>query len=147
MKMNLPTPEELKEKLSIEQQEDEFSLRKCYEEWLERSLIPNLKPEGCEGSWQSPTLYKNWETVNSWLGEKGWTIKTWTTREELGHLRYQVEQKPASEVPIPTVDEIADHIDLWFRTGEDKPWSFIVEDLAGSIHSLLTARLKGADHE
>ena len=50
-------------------------------------------------------------------------------------------------VPIPTVEEIADHIDLWFRSGEDKPWSFIVEDLAGSIHSLLTARLKGADHE
>lgn len=46
-------------------------------------------------------------------------------------------------IPIPTVEEIADHIDLWFRTGEDKPWSFIVEDLAGSIHSLLTDRLKG----
>jgi hypothetical protein len=49
--------------------------------------------------------------------------------------------------PIPTVEEIADHIDLWFRSGEDKPWNFLVEDLAGSIHSLLTARLKGADHE
>jgi hypothetical protein len=43
-----------------------------------------------------------------------------------------------AEVPIPTVEEIADHIDLWFRSGEDKPWSFIVEDLAGSIHALLT---------
>jgi hypothetical protein len=80
--LNLPTPEGLKEKLSIKQQEDEFILRECYEEWLERSLIPNLTAEGCEGSWQSPTLYKNWEKVNSWLGEKGWTIKTWTTREE-----------------------------------------------------------------
>jgi hypothetical protein len=45
---------------------------------------------------------------------------------------------PAAEVPIPTVEEIADHIDVWFRTGEDKPWSFIVEDLAGSIHYMLT---------
>jgi hypothetical protein len=54
-------------------------------------------------------------------------------------------------IPIPTVEEIANHIDLcidlWFRTVKDKPWSFIVEDLAGSIHSMLTARLKGADHE
>jgi hypothetical protein len=86
--MNLPTPEELKAKLSIEQQKDEIVLRKCYEEWLERSLIPNLKPEGCEGSWQSPTLYKNWEKVNSWLGEKGWTIKTWTTRESSWSMTY-----------------------------------------------------------
>ena len=45
--------------------------------------------------------------------------------------------------PIPAVEEIADHIDLWFRTGEDKPWNFLVEDLAGSIHALLTDRLKG----
>jgi hypothetical protein len=54
---------------------------------------------------------------------------------------------PQPAISIPTVEEIADHIDLWFRTGEDKPWSFIVEDLAGSIYSMLTARLKGADHE
>jgi len=80
--MNLPTPEEMKEKLSIEQQKDESVLRQCYEEWLERSVIPNLTPEGCEGSWQSATLYKNWEKVNSWLGEKGWTVQVWTTREE-----------------------------------------------------------------
>ena len=86
--MNLPTPEEMKEKLSIEQQKEEIVLRKCYEEWLERSLIPNLKPEGCEESWQSPTLYKNWEKVNSWLGEKGWTIKDWTTREESWSMDY-----------------------------------------------------------
>jgi hypothetical protein len=45
---------------------------------------------------------------------------------------------PASSVPVPTVEEIADHIDLWFRSGEDKPWNFLVEDLAGSIHALLT---------
>ena len=53
---------------------------------------------------------------------------------------------PAAEVPIPTVEEIADHIDVWFRSGEDKPWSFIVEDLAGSIHAMLTDRIKGVKH-
>jgi hypothetical protein len=58
-------------------------------------------------------------------------------------LRDLPETKPDA-IPIPTVDDIADHIDLWFRTGEDKPWNFLVEDLAGSIHSLLTSRLKGA---
>ena len=66
-------------------------------------------------------------------------------KEAYEALKLLKSPQPAS--PIPTVEEIADHIDLWFRTGEDKPWSFIVEDLAGSIHSLLTARLKGADHE
>ena len=52
---------------------------------------------------------------------------------------------PQITILIPTVDEIADHIDLWFRSGEDKPWNFIVEDLAGSVHSMLTARLKGGE--
>lgn len=50
----------------------------------------------------------------------------------------------AAKVPVPTVEEIADHIDLWFRSGEDKPWRFIVEDLAGSIHSMLTKSRGGA---
>jgi hypothetical protein len=50
---------------------------------------------------------------------------------------------PQPAISIPTVKEIADHIDVWFRSGEDKPWNFLVEDLAGSIHSMLTARLKG----
>jgi hypothetical protein len=59
-------------------------------------------------------------------------------------LRDLPETKPDA-IPIPKVDEIADHIDLWFRTGEDKPWNFLVEDLAGSIHSLLTNRLKGGE--
>ena len=58
-------------------------------------------------------------------------------------LRNLPETKPDA-IPIPTVEEIADHIDAWFRSGEDKPWSFIVEDLAGSIHAMLTARIKGA---
>jgi hypothetical protein len=61
-------------------------------------------------------------------------------REALAALQLTAQQ---TTVPIPKVEEIADHIDLWFRSGEDKPWSFLVEDLAGSIHSMLTARLKG----
>ena len=78
----------------------------------------------------------------------------WGASDEEALVRYSdltnavlPETKPDA-IPIPTVEEIADHIDLWFRTGEDKPWNFLVEDLAGSIHSLLTDRLKGgADHE
>jgi hypothetical protein len=61
----------------------------------------------------------------------------WGASDEQELVRYS-DLTNAAEVPIPTVEEIADHIDVWFRSGEDKPWSFIVEDLAGSIHSLLT---------
>jgi hypothetical protein len=61
----------------------------------------------------------------------------WGASDEQELVRYS-DLTNAAKVPVPTVEELADHIDAWFKTGEDKPWSFIVEDLAGSIHSMLT---------
>ncbi len=78
--MNLPTPEELRNKQSIEEQKNEILLRKTYEEWMTSQVIPNLTDKGTSGTC-SQIIYKNFEKISEWLGEKDWEMTTWTTRE------------------------------------------------------------------